>query len=91
MTSVMTSHNNPGLDQPPLLKGGTLHTQLNRRFSIDSLCRCVGSRCDMAGSDEDRSRSSRPGAEDRGWSSIDQVIIFCVLGSKGNLVFYSFT
>jgi hypothetical protein len=25
--------------------------------------------CDMAGSDEDRDRNTRPGAEDRGWPS----------------------
>jgi hypothetical protein len=30
---------------------------------------CAGSRCDIAGSDEDRGRSRRPGAEDRGWSA----------------------
>jgi hypothetical protein len=29
---------------------------------------CVGGRCGMACSDEDRGRSGRPGAEDRGWS-----------------------
>jgi hypothetical protein len=29
---------------------------------------CVGGRCDMACSDEDRGRSRRPGAEDRRWS-----------------------
>jgi hypothetical protein len=29
---------------------------------------CAGSRCGMTGRDEDRSRSRRPGAEDRGWS-----------------------
>jgi hypothetical protein len=28
---------------------------------------CVGGRCDMTCSDEDRGRSRRPGAEDRGW------------------------
>jgi hypothetical protein len=28
----------------------------------------------MAGSDEDRCRSRRPGAEDRGWSSTGQVL-----------------
>jgi hypothetical protein len=28
----------------------------------------------MAGSDEDSDRSRRPGAEDRGWSSTDQVL-----------------
>jgi hypothetical protein len=29
---------------------------------------CAGGRCDMVCSDEDHSRSRRPGAEDRGWS-----------------------
>jgi hypothetical protein len=29
---------------------------------------CAGVRCSMACSDEDRGRSRRPGAEDRGWS-----------------------
>jgi hypothetical protein len=29
---------------------------------------CVGGTCSMACSDEDRGRSRRPGAEDRGWS-----------------------
>jgi hypothetical protein len=33
---------------------------------------CVGDRCDMAGSDDDRGR--RPGEEDRGWSSIGRVL-----------------
>jgi hypothetical protein len=28
----------------------------------------AGGRCDMTCNDEDRGRSSRPGAEDRGWS-----------------------
>jgi hypothetical protein len=28
----------------------------------------------MAGSDEDRCRSRRPGAEDRGWSSTGRVL-----------------
>jgi hypothetical protein len=28
---------------------------------------CVGGRCGMTCSDEDRGRSRRPGAEDRGW------------------------
>jgi hypothetical protein len=27
---------------------------------------CVGDRCDMMGSDENRGRSKRPGAEDQG-------------------------
>jgi hypothetical protein len=29
---------------------------------------CAGGRCGMTYSDEDRVRSRRPGAEDRGWS-----------------------
>jgi hypothetical protein len=29
---------------------------------------CAGGKCGMACSDEDRGRSKRPGAEDRGWS-----------------------
>jgi hypothetical protein len=29
---------------------------------------CAGGRCDMVCSDEDRGRSSRHGADDRGWS-----------------------
>jgi hypothetical protein len=29
---------------------------------------CAGARCDMTCSNEDRGRSRRPGAEDRGWS-----------------------
>jgi hypothetical protein len=29
---------------------------------------CAGDRCDMTCNDEDRGRSRRPGAEDRGWS-----------------------
>jgi hypothetical protein len=29
---------------------------------------CIGGRCDMADSDEDRGRSRRPSVEDRGWS-----------------------
>jgi hypothetical protein len=35
---------------------------------------CVGDRCDMVSSDEDRGRSRRPSAEDRGWLSTDQVL-----------------
>ncbi len=34
----------------------------------------VGDRCDTAGSDEDRGRSRRPGAEDRGWSSTGRIL-----------------
>jgi hypothetical protein len=35
---------------------------------------CAGDRCNMVGSDEDRGRSRRHGAEDRGWSSIGRVL-----------------
>jgi hypothetical protein len=38
------------------------------------LSRGVGGKCDMTSSDEDHGRSMRPGAEDRGWSSIGQVL-----------------
>jgi hypothetical protein len=34
----------------------------------------AGGRCGMVGSDEDRGRSRRPGAEDRRWSGIGQVL-----------------
>jgi hypothetical protein len=36
--------------------------------------RCVGDRCGMAGSDEDRDMSRRLGVEDRGWSSTGRVL-----------------
>jgi hypothetical protein len=35
---------------------------------------CVGDRCDMVGSDDDRGRSRRPVAEDQRWSSIYQIL-----------------
>jgi hypothetical protein len=35
---------------------------------------CVGDICSMARSDEDHGKSWRPGAEDRGWSSIGRVL-----------------
>jgi hypothetical protein len=35
-------------------------------------CACDG--CDMTGSDEDRGRSRRPGAEDRRWSSTCRIL-----------------
>jgi hypothetical protein len=46
---------------------------------------CVGGRCGMAGSDEDRGRSRRPSAEDRRWShrSVDAVCsLHCVRGDE---------
>ena len=45
---------------------------------------CAGSRCDMAGSDEDRGRSRRPGAEDRGWSSTGRVLGGRAIGRSGD-------
>jgi hypothetical protein len=35
---------------------------------------CVGDRCDMAGSDEDRGRSRRSNAKERGWSITGRVL-----------------
>jgi hypothetical protein len=35
---------------------------------------CAGDRCSMTGSDENRGRSRRPGAEDQGWSSTGRVL-----------------
>jgi hypothetical protein len=40
----------------------------------------------MAGSDEDRGRSRRPGAEDRGWSSIGRVLGGRTIGRSGDAV-----
>jgi hypothetical protein len=47
---------------------------------------CAGSRCDMTGSDEDRGRSRRPGAEDRGWSRIGRVLGDRTIGRSGDVV-----
>jgi hypothetical protein len=47
---------------------------------------CVGDRCDMAGNDEDHDRSSRPGAEDRGWSSTSRVLSGQTIGRSGDIV-----
>jgi hypothetical protein len=38
----------------------------------------------MAGSDEDRGRSRRPSAEDRGWSSIGRVLGSRVIRRSGD-------
>jgi hypothetical protein len=35
---------------------------------------CVGDKCGMTGSDDDRDRSRRHGAEDQGWSSTSRVL-----------------
>jgi hypothetical protein len=47
---------------------------------------CAGGRCDMADNDEDRGRSRRPGAEDRGWSSIGRVLGYWTIGRSGDAV-----
>jgi hypothetical protein len=47
---------------------------------------CAGSRCDMAGSDEDCGTSRRPDAEDRGWSSTGRVLGGRVIGRSGDAV-----
>jgi hypothetical protein len=40
----------------------------------------------MVGSDEDYSRSRRPGAEDWGWSSTDRVLNGWAIGRSGDIV-----
>jgi hypothetical protein len=40
----------------------------------------------MTDSDEDRDKSMRPGAKDRGWSSISQVLSGRKIGRSGNTV-----
>jgi hypothetical protein len=47
---------------------------------------CADGRCDMADSDEDRGRSTRPGAEDRGWSSTGRVLGGRAIGRSGDAV-----
>jgi hypothetical protein len=47
---------------------------------------CAGDRCDMAGSDEDRGRSRRSVAEDRGWSSTGWVLGGWVIERSGDTV-----
>jgi hypothetical protein len=47
---------------------------------------CTGSRCDMAGSHEDRGRSRRPGAENQGWSSIGRVLGGRIVERAGDVV-----
>jgi hypothetical protein len=48
---------------------------------------CTGDRCDMAGSDEDRDRSRRLGAEDRRLSSIGQVLGGQTIEGSGDAVY----
>jgi hypothetical protein len=47
---------------------------------------CAGGRCDITGSDEDRGRSRRPGAEDRGWSSIGRILGGQMIERSGDAV-----
>jgi hypothetical protein len=47
---------------------------------------CVGDRCDMACSDKDHGMSRRPGAEDRGWSSIGRILGGRVIRKSGDAV-----
>jgi hypothetical protein len=47
---------------------------------------CAGDRCNMAGSDNDRGRSRRSGAEDRGWSSTCQILGGRMIERSGDAV-----
>jgi hypothetical protein len=47
---------------------------------------CAGGRCGMAGSDEDRGRSRRPGAEDSGWSGTGRVLSGQTIERSGDTV-----
>jgi hypothetical protein len=46
----------------------------------------VGDMCDMAYSDKDHIRSRRPGAEDRGWSSIGRILGGRTVERSGDIV-----
>jgi hypothetical protein len=47
---------------------------------------CVGDRYNTVGNDEDLGRSRRSSAEDRGWSSTDQVLSDRMIESSGDIV-----
>jgi hypothetical protein len=47
---------------------------------------CAGGNYDMAVSNEDRDRSRRPGAEDRGWSGTSQVLGGQMIWRSGDAV-----
>jgi hypothetical protein len=47
---------------------------------------CVGDRCDVVGSNEDRGRSRKSGAEDQGWSSTGRVLSGQMIGRSGDAV-----
>jgi hypothetical protein len=47
---------------------------------------CAGGRCGMAGNDEDRARSRRPGTKYRGWSGTSRVLSGRAIGRSGDAV-----
>jgi hypothetical protein len=47
---------------------------------------CAGGRCDMAGSDDDRGRSRRPGVEDQGWSDTGWILGGRIIGRSDDTV-----
>jgi hypothetical protein len=47
---------------------------------------CVYDRCGMTGSDEDRDRSRRPGADDRKWSSTGRVLGGLIIGRSSDIM-----
>jgi hypothetical protein len=47
---------------------------------------CAGDKCDMADSDEDRGRSRRDGAEDRGWSNTGRELSGRMIERSGDIV-----
>jgi hypothetical protein len=47
---------------------------------------CVGDKCNMAGSSDDRGRSRIPDAEDREWSNTGRVLSGRMIGRSGDIV-----
>jgi hypothetical protein len=47
---------------------------------------CAGVRCGMTGSDEDRDKRRRPGAEDRRWSTTCQILNGRTIGRSGDVM-----
>jgi hypothetical protein len=47
---------------------------------------CVGDRCILPGSDEDRGRSMRPSVEDPGWSSTGRILAGRTIERSGDVV-----
>jgi hypothetical protein len=67
----LTSH---GLNSNPRHFGGFTFIFVSCGESCLLVSWCVGSRCNMAGSNEDRGRSRRPGAGDREWSDTGRIL-----------------